>query len=100
MPASIHLHWNNPVRMIVGLQLFREDSFTLKMEAVASKLQLSTSLYSDPYWKSDMSNSWLFIEICFSLLFWKNWRLAHANIAAYTHFSVMYHWFRCVKFSL
>lgn len=58
MPASIHLHWNNPVWMILGLQLCREHSFTPKMEAEAPKLQnLPTSLHSDPYWKTDMSKS-------------------------------------------
>ena len=42
------------------------------MEAVAPELQqLSTILHSDPYWKSDMSKSWLKIEICFSLWFLK-----------------------------
>lgn len=29
MPASIHLHWNNPAWMILGLQLCREHTLTL-----------------------------------------------------------------------
>jgi len=29
MPVSIHLHWNNPVRMILGLQLCMEDVYLI-----------------------------------------------------------------------
>jgi hypothetical protein len=57
------------------------------MEAAAPKLQhLPTSLHSGPYWKNDMSKSWLKIEICFVTLISKTEDWHMPNIGAYTHF--------------